>query len=331
MAEPTGGSCDAPGQHTPHADQSLSAIHQDISESLVASDHRDDTPNIILFGETGVGKSSVVNMLSEKDVAVVSNDVTGCTFGSVDYGININGGEYVLWDTAGLNEDEAGSVPGDQALRNLRDLVWKLKEGVSLLVYCIRGTRYRDILKVNYDLFTDIICQGKVPVVVVVTGLENEERMDDWWKDNEAGLSNHGVNFKDHACVTTTRGKKSKDGMYLFQREYDSSKDAVKRLISTNCLQPPIWIANSDLQWIERISERIERYYDAYNSRSPQERGTGPNLHPIVYLIMVALRLWARIRSTWTRAKDSVHQWDPTGWLSNDTSEDIYTTFSAKS
>ncbi|KAF9444442.1 hypothetical protein P691DRAFT_807355 [Macrolepiota fuliginosa MF-IS2] len=257
MVEPARGSCDPPGQHTPDTSQSPSTSHQDVRESPVASGHRGDIRNIILFGETGVGKSSIVNMLSERDRATVSNDVTGCTFGSVEYSIDIDSVEYVLWDTAGLNEGEAGSVPGDQALRNLRDLVWKLNEGVSLLVYCIRGTRYRDILKVNYDLFTDIICQKKVPVVVVVTGLENEERMDDWWDDNKTDLSRHGVKFEDYACVTTTRGKKNKQDIYLFQKEYEISKDAVRRLISENCPQRAVRIADSDTQWERKIGFRV--------------------------------------------------------------------------
>ncbi|KAF9444439.1 hypothetical protein P691DRAFT_343001 [Macrolepiota fuliginosa MF-IS2] len=281
----------------PSTDQPLS---QGDSSSCQAAD---GTQNIILFGETGVGKSSLINMLSDSDVAIVSNGATGCTFENVRYNIKINGVERVLWDTAGLSEGEAGSVPEDQALRNLRDLVWKLREGVSLLVYCIGGTRYRDILKVNFDLFTDIICQGTVPVVVVVTGLENEERMDNWWDDNKANLSRHRMDFQDYACITTTRGRKNKQGVHLFQEEYEMSKGAAKRLISKNCPQHPVRIADSDSQWVERITERMEQYCDAYNSRSREEKSTGYHrlLMPLIKPSLLALQV---LRGAWSRVKN---------------------------
>ncbi|KAF5350025.1 hypothetical protein D9756_009152 [Leucocoprinus leucothites] len=209
-----------------------------------------DSPrSIVIFGETGTGKSSLINMLSDNEVAKVSNLAVGCTFESAPHPITVDGVPYTLWDTAGLNEGDSGSVPADIALNHLRDLVDKLHDGLSLLVYCIRGARYRDILKVNYDLFREIICQGEVPIVIVVTGLENEE-----W----------------HACVTTTKGKRN-----MFEEEYEDSKTVLRELIQEKC-PPDAWVINSDA-WLQRITTRIQEYYDDYNGYSsmPTEAGGG--------------------------------------------------------
>lgn len=215
----------------------------------------------MIFGETGTGKSSLINMLSDEEVATTSNSAVGCTFESACYSVPINGVPYTLWDTAGLNEGDAGSVPADQALHHLRDLVDKLKDGLSLLVYCIRGSRYRDIVKVNYDLFTEIICQGEVPVVIVITGLENEANMEDWWVENKKEFGQRNLRFEGHACVTTSKGKRN-----MFEEEYEESKGTVRRLIQ-ECCPDKAWVVDSN-EWFNRITERIQDYYDEYNGYS---------------------------------------------------------------
>ncbi|KAF9444549.1 hypothetical protein P691DRAFT_778179 [Macrolepiota fuliginosa MF-IS2] len=216
--------------------------------------------NIVIFGETGTGKSSLINMLSDDSVATVSNSALGCTFESASYPVTIHGKDYVLWDTAGLNEGEAGSIPAGEALHHLRDLVDKLKDGLSLLVYCIRGARYRDIIKVNHDLFKEIICQGEVPIVIVVTGLENEENMEDWWVENEKEYTGppRNMRFEGHACITTSKGKKN-----MFEEEYEESKKVVRALIRDKCPEGA-WAVDSDV-WFRRITDRIQDYYDDYN------------------------------------------------------------------
>ncbi|KAH7925680.1 hypothetical protein BV22DRAFT_966785, partial [Leucogyrophana mollusca] len=187
--------------------------------------------NILVFGETGTGKSSLINMCAGRELAGVSSDATGCTFGSRGYAANIDGQDVILWDTAGLNEGEHGSMPAQQAAENLRTLMLNLANGLHLLVYCVRGSRYRDILRINYDMFYRAICQEEVPIVIVVTGLENEDPMESWWHVNKADLKKHGLRFQDHACVTATRGKALKSGGFVFEEEYARSELEIKRLI----------------------------------------------------------------------------------------------------
>ncbi len=217
----------------------------------------DNTPNVIIFGETGVGKSSLINMITDGTSAAVSNAAIGCTFESAPYDAELSGRKYRLWDTAGLNEGDRGN---DRAIESLQVLVRSLKDGgVSLLVYCIRGSRLRDIVKINYDLFHKIICGGKVPIVVVVTGLENEDNMDDWWKDNSEDFFRRGMSFSAHACVTTTKGKVKKSGQHMFEAEYNRSVGWVQEIIVSHCAKRS-WTPDSST-WLWNIAENMRQMY----------------------------------------------------------------------
>lgn len=210
-------------------------------------------------------------MLADKEAAITSNSALGCTFGSTAHHITVDGAPYTFWDTAGLNEGDEGSVPGQQAMQNLRELIRGLEDGVSLLVYCIRGARYRDIIKVNYDLFTKIICQSTVPVVVAVTGLENESCMEDWWIENEKEFTSRGVRFTGHACITSYKGKKTSSGGYLFEEEYEESKVVLRQLIKDHCPRTA-WAVDSQL-WLTHIANTMKEYYEEYNENVEGDGG----------------------------------------------------------
>jgi len=216
----------------------------------------DNTPNVIIFGETGVGKSSLINMVSDTASAAVSNAAIGCTFESVPYDVELSGCKYRLWDTAGLNEGEHGNVTADRAIENLRVLVQGLKDGgVGLLVYCIRGSRLRDIVKINYDLFYKVICGGEVPIVVAITGLENEEDMENWWKDNAEDFDRQGMNFSGHACITATKGKVTTSGQYMFEEEYNLSVKLVQEVIVAHCGKGS-WTPDGS-GWLRNIADNM--------------------------------------------------------------------------
>jgi predicted GTPase len=181
-------------------------------------------------------------MLMGEPVAAVSNQAVGCTYESTKFRATIAGKEVMLYDTAGLNEAEAGTVSPEQAIENLQSLVTELKT-VNLLVYCIRGTRFRKIVADNYNIFCKTICGSdrKVPVVLVITGLENEENMDDWWEYNKVDFDE--MEFRGHACITATRGRAYRDAPgYIFQDLYDTSKEKVMQLLADYAFESSITI-----------------------------------------------------------------------------------------
>ncbi|KDQ58358.1 hypothetical protein JAAARDRAFT_176274 [Jaapia argillacea MUCL 33604] len=196
-------------------------------------------PNIILFGETGTGKSSIVNMLAEADVAGMSSGATGCTFHSQRYTIDIGGSNYNIYDTAGLDEGDQGKVPKDEALVQLYKLLCSLESGVSLLIFCMRAPRLKGSAPGNWRFFQEIICQGKVNIALIVTGLELEDPMDGWWVRNKGAFQTHQISPLGFACITATRGRPRKAGGYSLDDEFEESKEKVRRLILNTCLEVP--------------------------------------------------------------------------------------------
>lgn len=130
----------------------------------------------------------------------------------------------------------------------------------------------REIIRVNYELFWGIICNGQVPIVLVITGLENEDDMDDWWRDNRVELEDvMGMKFQGHVCMTSTKGKLEKSGRYMFEEEYQESVGKVRKLVESACaLRDPLMIDGE--KWMADIEWRLKHYMSEYNQRTGQER-----------------------------------------------------------
>ncbi|KAJ8585614.1 hypothetical protein M405DRAFT_772707, partial [Rhizopogon salebrosus TDB-379] len=162
--------------------------------------------NVVIFGESGSGKSSVVNAIAQQHLSETSGDAAECTSYYQRHEVEISGESFVLFDTVGL--DEATTGPVSKAEKNLKILLQELvstTDGIGLLVYCVRSTRVCHALIRNYKIFYSTICRKlKIPIVLVVTGLENyRPTMESWWDINWQQFQKHGMHFEDHACVTT--------------------------------------------------------------------------------------------------------------------------------
>ncbi|KAF8997397.1 hypothetical protein BDQ17DRAFT_1176442, partial [Cyathus striatus] len=192
---------------------------------------------VIVFGPSGAGKSSVVNMLTAKDgnvpKAITSSSAQGVTFTATSYLKNINGEHVKVFDTAGLNEGSLGTVPGIQAIESLHSLILNIPpDGISLLVYVISATRVTILSKQNYEMFWETICHKQVKIVVIITGLEDEEDMDAWWGINKSVFDEYGMSFEGHACITSSTS---------FPELYDESKKKVDNLIHESLKDVTPW------------------------------------------------------------------------------------------
>ncbi|KAE9405896.1 hypothetical protein BT96DRAFT_934633 [Gymnopus androsaceus JB14] len=217
--------------------------------------------NVIFFGSTGCGKSSIVNMLLDREMAPMSSGAVGCTFDNNAYSVTIEKKEYQLFDTTGLDEGTAGTVVSKDAILKLYQLLRSLQDGVTLLVYCMRGPRITETLERNYSIFHDGFCRGKVPIVIVITGLEDHEPdMDSWWTKNKEAFDKYKMNVAGHACITATRGKRTKNGEPEFRNdeEYNKSREVLRDLIVETCMKAKPWKLESNdwfvtiLKWLRR-------------------------------------------------------------------------------
>ena len=164
--------------------------------------------NIIIFGEAGVGKSSVINLIANTDVAKTSRDAKGCTLESKQHTFNVARRTFNIWDTIGLGEPMFGVTNYLSAIEKTYVLIRQIKaQGeLDLLLFCMPGCRVTATMVCNYRLFFEVLCEKRIPIAVVVTRLEDEEKMEEWWDRNEKYIRQCGLIFGGHACITGRRG-----------------------------------------------------------------------------------------------------------------------------
>lgn len=202
-------------------------------------------PNIVVFGETGVGKSALINLIVGKDVAASKSSAKGVTLESASYPAIIEGTTFTLHDTAGLDEWKGGGVSSRDAITGLYNLMHNLEDGVSLLIYCIRGPRIKENTVNNYRMFYEALCQRKVKIVAVILGLENENPMDSWWDENGSTFEEFGMWLDGHACVCGTKGKNG-----VSSKEYFESRLKVRQLVLDEHMSKPWKVDKAD--WLQR-------------------------------------------------------------------------------
>ncbi|KAG1719354.1 hypothetical protein EDB19DRAFT_1972870 [Suillus lakei] len=189
--------------------------------------------------QSKVGKSSLINLIIGRKEAKTSPDVFESTVDTTSYDVTIRGQHFKLWDTPGLNEGSGGRVPAALAANKLTKFLGDLnkRDGIHLLVNCVRGTRVTKAARSNYQTFLSAIGHSKVPIVIVATGLEDfRPVMTEWWNQNKDQLAKYRMNFSGYACVTTLPG-----GDAVTQERRTQSYNDVCRLLLDHCseLQTP--------------------------------------------------------------------------------------------
>ncbi|KAF8836420.1 hypothetical protein BDN67DRAFT_974216 [Paxillus ammoniavirescens] len=234
--------------------------------------------NIVIFGEAGSGKSSLVNLILGSDVAKTSSDAGGCTLDAKYYDTTIQGKEFRIYDTVGLNEAQAEAQALQDpdrligAIIKAYRLVQSLSDagGINLLIFCVRKGRITASMQHNYKLFQDFLCHKKVPVSLVITHLEHEEDMEDWWLNNKTHFAEFGIHVIDHACTTTKR---------TFGPRYQASRQAVHDLLVTHdfgagfALEKVSWAAELFRKLLELVG--IQPRLDSLKVRSQKLREYG--------------------------------------------------------
>jgi tRNA U34 5-carboxymethylaminomethyl modifying GTPase MnmE/TrmE len=183
--------------------------------------------NIVLFGETGAGKSSVVNLMAGEEKAITSPDMLRCTMTWKEFSIAFDGFKYKVFDTIGLEEPQLGINEYLGAIYNARNLIMKLQSegGIDLLLFCVRAGRVSATLQNNYRLFYEWLCEKKVPIVIVITGLEREKEMEGWWTRYEGSFDRLNIVVDGHVCITAV----NLGGNY--EQLYEESRHLVRNIV----------------------------------------------------------------------------------------------------
>jgi len=180
--------------------------------------------NIVLFGQTGGGKSSVVNLMAGQEIAETSAGTERCTLHWKEHSIAFHGHNYKVFDTVGLAEQEFRKTEYLEAIESSYNLVTQLARegGIDLLLFCMRAGRITTTTQANYRLFYEWLCEKKVPIVLIITGLDTERNMEDWWDRRNGHLRTYDILVDGHACITAAKELKEK---------YEESVHLVRQLV----------------------------------------------------------------------------------------------------
>ena len=162
---------------------------------------------MILFGETGAGKSSVVNLMADSNVAETSSNLEGCTLQATKHSFTLSSPMMSLniFDTVGLGESEMDTNTFIGAIEKAQKLITSLRNsgGIDLLLFCVKAGRFTAAMQRNHHFFSEVLCNNRVPLAFVITHLENEDVMENWWDRNQKTFEKYGIRAVAHACITT--------------------------------------------------------------------------------------------------------------------------------
>jgi energy-coupling factor transporter ATP-binding protein EcfA2 len=201
---------------------------------------------IVLFGEAGAGKSSLINLMAGEELAPTSSDMQRCTTQWKEYAISFGGDSYKVFDTVGLEEPQLGIKEYLESVENSYRLIKELDRqgGIDLLLFCIRPGNIITAIQRNYRLFHEFLCEKKSPVVLAITSLERERRMEDWWERNKRTFGKYQIQVAGHACITAANklGSRHKD-------LYEESRITIRQLAKkfTTDEQKQAWIGGDNL------------------------------------------------------------------------------------
>ncbi|KIJ14948.1 hypothetical protein PAXINDRAFT_155835 [Paxillus involutus ATCC 200175] len=210
--------------------------------------------DVIVAGQTGVGKSSLINMIMGVEdgsfhCAKVSTDVRPCTEKTAIYTTMLEGNSLQchLWDTRGFDEVLDGAtfmekavswLRGSQCDRELKNVcgarTGKLDGGhaVTLLIWCISASKIT--VPVHWQQFYKAyvnFCRRKVKPVVVITQMNPKAEIASNWKEIcEKQLLGLGITGDLLVRVRIHRGPSS--------TEYKEDSQAVRGLISRAARSP---------------------------------------------------------------------------------------------
>lgn len=132
---------------------------------------RSYTPRVGVFGNSGVGKSSLCNALFGKEVAKIS-DVEACTRQPQEILLGNENGGIILLDVPGIGEDPAHQ-------KEYTALYKSLIPELDLIIWAIKADdrNYASALDAYKVVFTK---KNKTPVVFVITQTDKTNDIEDW-------------------------------------------------------------------------------------------------------------------------------------------------------
>ncbi len=215
---------DLPENVLKEAQNAIKVVHGDISKIIndnkVGEKIRDGF-RVSIVGETNVGKSSLLNLLSKRDVAIVS-DEAGTTRDVIETYLNLDGYPVILADTAGIRD-----AKNDIEKKGISLALAKYKEAdLSIVVIDNSSPKISDKIKTLINKDTIILLNKsdisekpnhKFENDTILASIKKNKNIDQLTKKIKNKLSSK-YSFNDNTLITRERHRAK---LYECQKEID--------------------------------------------------------------------------------------------------------------
>ncbi|KAG1812485.1 uncharacterized protein BJ212DRAFT_1369968, partial [Suillus subaureus] len=173
--------------------------------------------------------------MAGKEIANISPTMERCTMHWQEYNIDFGGDSYKVFGTVGLEEPQLGIKEYLESVKNAYRLIKELyrRGGIDLLLFCVRAGRVTATLQSNYRLFYEFLCEKKVPIVLAITNLERELRMEDFWERNHSTFDKYQIQVAGHACITVANRLDGRH-KHLYEESRITIRNLVRNLLLTD-------------------------------------------------------------------------------------------------
>ncbi|XP_017794956.1 PREDICTED: tRNA modification GTPase GTPBP3, mitochondrial, partial [Habropoda laboriosa] len=141
---------------------------------------------VTILGEPNVGKSSLLNLLSQRDAAIVTSS-PGTTRDIIELTTNICGYPMILADTAGIRHDPENEIEAE-GIRRAKEYSKK----ADFIVYVINAeSSFKSTVKEYLERYKNFLKVDKERVLIVLNKIDllKEEEKTKWRKQNVVPIS----------------------------------------------------------------------------------------------------------------------------------------------